>query len=230
MIDIFHPFAEIDRLNVELELARDGACVAMTQCSNAQALITELRAELSQARAWAAAWKRRASYYRIRYKQTSRKLLKWVARCGDVYGKAESELRYLRRELVLAVIGQQCGHTLRLVATDGDRDNYCQACADSGAVEAQLRTELAQARSDIKMLHICGDGILAERDNLRVAIELMRQQAIDVVAGKNKAIDRKDAALATIGEHLPLHDIDEYGYHSPGCDTCAIQAELEKAA
>lgn len=43
-------------------------------------------------------------------------------------------------------------------------------------------------------------------------------------------IERKNAALDMIKEHLPLHEIDEYGFHSPVCDTCAIQSALEKAA
>lgn len=363
MIDIYHPFTEIDRLNIELDNSRDGERVAMLQCSNAQAEIVRLReeleltqkqrfdfseslirladnnhketvrlhavitdfenressvcpddvgcdeyikqlrteleraredrdvwmqqceaarssafdtrllldfsrekitglhaeltqaqTELAQARTWSAAWKNTAKQYSKSFGRAFRESSFW----NDIAFSSEEEIVQLRSELVRATAAQPCGHALRFIETSNESTSYCQACNDAGAVEVALRTELDAALVKIDLVRRAEIEVITKKnkeldrknaelaqarkeleysersrrnvkDDFSMAVKILDRDRIELDAAR-KEIERKDAALNAISERLPLHEIDEYGYHSPDCDTCAIQAELKKAA
>ena len=74
---------------------------------------------------------------------------------GNLYWQALEIIARLRAELSREHTGQTCGHCLRFIETSNEGTSYCQACADAGAVEAALRTELDAARETQKLPHGC---------------------------------------------------------------------------
>jgi len=174
--DMAKVYAEFARLILRMERESSGERTAMQELSNAQAEITRLRAELVQARAWSAAWKRRASYYRIRYKLASANRWKWVAHCGEVSSVAESALLYIQSELAQAHadIARLSGHLNGCdYATESFMQRLCEVLeldyehgsGTDNVISAigRLRADIARKDAALQEIYDCGSIRRAEQ-------------------------------------------------------------------